>query len=499
MLDSIDLERKLSKEEYNGAKEGLAMELASLQRRIRELGIPVIVVFEGWEASGKGTAINELILPLDPRGFTVKSIKPPTEEERMRPFLWRFWMRTPLRGRLAIFDRSWYSPVLGGRVEEEKDEARLEQAYQDIRSFERQLNDDGCVIIKFFMHISKSEQRRRFEKLEENPSTAWRVTKDDWKAHKKYRKYLSAVEDMLSRTDSEFAPWTIVEAHDRRFAHFKMFNTVVDALKTSIEKKERAQEAKKAEVKAKAPARHPELNVSILDGVDLSSSLSEEDYRQRLKKGQERLRDLEHEIYMRRVPVVIAYEGWDAAGKGGNIKRLTQTLDPRGYEVMPVAAPNDIEKGHHYLWRFWIQMPKAGHITIFDRTWYGRVLVERIEGFCSEAEWKRAYREINEMEAHMTAFGAVIIKFWLHVSPEEQLKRFEERQQLEHKKWKITDEDWRNREKWGQYKAAVDEMLFRTSTPLAPWTVVESNCKFHARIKSVETVIDSIERRLKDR
>jgi polyphosphate kinase 2 (PPK2 family) len=230
--------------------------------------------------------------------------------------------------------------------------------------------------------------------------------------------------------------------------------------------------------------------------VNLSLSLTPEEYATRLKKAQATLRELEYEIYLRRVPVVIAYEGWDAAGKGGNIRRLTQNLDPRGYEVVPIAAPNDVEKAHHYLWRFWARMPKAGHITIFDRTWYGRVLVERVEGFCTEAQWRRAYREINGMEQQLAHFGTVLFKFWLHIDAEEQLRRFREREEVAHKQWKIGEEDWRNREKMGHYREAVEEMLHRTTTPYAPWTVVESNCKRHARIKVLETVCEAIRKRL---
>ncbi|MBM4035346.1 MAG: phosphate--AMP phosphotransferase, partial [Planctomycetes bacterium] len=259
---------------------------------------------------------------------------------------------------------------------------------------------------------------------------------------------------------------------------------------------ERVTKPKAAHAAPATPA--PEaLKASILDGVDMSPELDAAAYRKRLKAGQERVRELEYGIYRRRVPVVIVFEGWDAAGKGGNIKRLTQNLDPRGYTVIPISAPNDAEKAHHYLWRFWTQMPKAGHIAIFDRSWYGRLMVERVEGFCSEAEWKRAYREINDMEQHLAHFGTVLLKFWLQVSKDEQLRRFKERQRLVHKQWKITDEDWRNREKWDLYKAAVEEMLFRTSTPYAPWTIVEANCKWFARIKVLDTVIAAIEQRLK--
>jgi len=495
MLKNIDLSRKVAKKEYKSQKDPLDIKLAALQRRAFELKVPVIVVFEGWDAAGKGTLINDLILPLDPRGFSVDSTLPPTEEERLRPFLWRFWVRTPPRGRIAVFDRSWYRVLLNDRVDGDLKRADVRRACRDILSFERQLSDDGAVIIKFFLHISKAVQKRRLEKLRSDRVTKWRVTKEDLKRHKQYGDYLAATEEMLSHTDSDFAPWTVVEAHDQRFATLKIFNTVIRRLERRISALERSARRKPAKRKAKGIPEN--LRVSILDQVPLSQSLEVDDYRDRLKKKQKRVRELEHMIYMKRIPVVIVYEGWDAAGKGGNIRRLTQNLDPRGYEVVPIAAPNGIELAHHYLWRFWKEMPKAGHITIFDRSWYGRVMVERVEGFCTDAEWRRAYREINEMEQHMVDFGTVVFKFWLHIDPKEQLQRFESRQKIPHKQWKITEEDWRNRKKNKAYKTAVEEMLFRTSTPHAPWTIVESNCKRFARIKALNTVIDGIETRLR--
>lgn len=495
MLDKINLRRKIAKAEYKKVKDDLDLRLGALQREARDLGIPLMVVFEGWEAAGKGTLINKLILPLDPRGFTVHNILPPTEDERLRPFLWRFWRLIPAKGRMAIFDRSWYRSVIEKRAKRKMSVEASRQAYQDIGSFEEQLADDGYAIVKFFLHISKKEQKKRFEKLRANPATAWRVTKADLKTLDKYDRYRKATDEMLLATDGDFAPWTVVEAHDERFATLKIFNVVINALESAIAAKKRL--AKSASAKVKATDVLPsELATSILDDVDLSKSMEKEDYKRELKELQKTARDLEYQMYQKRLPVLILYEGWDAAGKGGNIRRLTQNLDPRGYEVVPIAAPNDVEKARHYLWRFWTQIPKAGHMTIFDRTWYGRVLVERVEGFCSEAEWKRAYREINDMELHLANFGAVILKFWIQIDKEEQLRRFEERKKVAHKQWKITDEDWRNREKWDQYKSAVEEMLFRTSTPHAPWTIVESNCKYYARVKVLKTVIDAIAKRV---
>lgn len=498
MLEKIDLSRTIEKDEFKESKDNLELKLSALGRKAKELSMPVIILFEGWDAAGKGTLINNLILPLDPRGFTVHSTLAPNEEASLRPFLWRFWINIPEQGRITIFDRSWYRRVLYDRVEESMKPIEVQRAFQDIRSFERQLSDDGYIIIKFFLHISKDEQKKRFKKLKNNPSTAWRVSEEDQERHKLYDRYLDVTEEMLAETDSDFAPWTVVEAHDRRFATLKIFNRVITAMEENVQRAETNNE--KAIRYGDGLNRLPaDLTTSILDNTDISLRLERDEYKKQLSRKQDRLRELEHEIYIRRIPVIIVYEGWDAAGKGGNIKRLTRNLDPRGYEVIPIAAPNDIEKTHHYLWRFWTQIPKAGHIAIFDRSWYGRVMVERIEGFNTEAEWKRAYREINEMEQHLTNFGTVLLKFWLHIDKEEQLRRFEERQKLEHKRWKITDEDWRNREKWDQYKTAVEEMLFRTSTPHAEWTIVESNCKWFARIKVIDKVITAIEEKITSR
>ena len=234
MLTNVDLSREVAKAEYKRLKDDADLKLSDLQRQVKALGIPVIIVFEGWSASGKGTLINQLILPLDPRGFSVYSASGPTEEEKFYPFLWRFWKRTPTRGRLAIFDRSWNRRVVTDRVEGQVKGKQLSQAFEDIRSFERQLADDGVVIVKCFLHISKREQKRRFDALRESAATAWRVTEADLRQHQRYAEYLAAAEDMLTETDTEYAPWTVVEAHDRRFATLKTFATVIDALERGV-------------------------------------------------------------------------------------------------------------------------------------------------------------------------------------------------------------------------------------------------------------------------
>lgn len=493
MLEKIDLSKKMGKKEFKEKMEVLSLRMGELQRECKELKIPTIIVFEGFGASGKGTLINRLIGPMDPRGFTVYAIKGESEEEKHRPFLWRFWTKTPENGRIAIFDRSWYRRVLVDRFDGITTEKQLGYAYNEITSFEQQLADGGNVIIKFFLDITKKEQTKRFKVLMDNKETAWRVSKADLKRNKHFDEYKKMNEEMLQQTDTDYAPWTIVEAMDREYATVKIISTVVAAWEKKIAQVRAEMEKPKEETTNTAPV----FKSSILSNVDLSLALSKEEYKEKLEQMQSRLSILHSELYRRKIPVVLGFEGWDAGGKGGAIKRLTQSMDPRGYAVNPTASPNDIEKAHHYLWRFWQTIPKDGHVAIYDRTWYGRVMVERIEGFCTKEEWRRAYREINDMEAHLANSGAIVLKFWMQIDKDEQERRFTERMNTPEKQWKITDEDWRNREKWDAYEEAVDEMLIRTSTTYAPWIIVEGNNKYYARIKVLETVINAIEKRLK--
>ena len=507
MLEKVDLNLSIPKDQYKLLFTPLQLKLGELQREARELGVPLVVLFEGWEAAGKGTVINRLVQRMDPRGFKVHPISGPTEDERLRPFPWRFATRMPRRGRMAVFDRSWYGRVLVKRVEGLIDQDTWRRAYDQILQFERQHVDDGAVIVKFWLHISKKEQRRRFKKIRKDPSLAWKVGKAERREHKRYAAYARAVEEMLERTSTADAPWTVVEATCSRFARVKVLETLVDATQQALHKA-RAAKAARTDGAAAVPSVgggvEPEPGPervtrtdTLLERVDLSQELTREAYTARLRPLQRRLRQLEHEMFLARLPAVIVYEGWDAAGKGGNIKRLVNRLDPRGYEVIPIAAPTREELEHHYLWRFWKQIPKAGHLTLFDRSWYGRVMVERVEGFCQEAEWRRAYQEINEFERMVAAPGTVVVKFWIHISQQEQLRRFKEREVSPHKSWKLTDEDWRNRERWDAYREAVVDMIQRTSTTYAPWTIIAGDSKYFARIQALETVVAALEAGLK--
>ncbi len=491
MLEQVDLSQTLDKPQYEKELPPLRNRLMQVQHQILQAGIPVLVVFEGWEASGKGRMISRLVESLDPRWMQTYLITEPVPEEQLRPFLWRFWVKTPEKGHIALFDQSWYRTVLVDRLLKRIRKKEIPQVYREIIQFERQLCDSGTVILKFFLHISESEQQKRVKKILKDPTKAWQVNKEDQKLTRNYTALARNVEEMLQSASPHFAPWTIVEAHCPRFATVKVFRTVLHALETSV------QDAKaKARRKSRyiPPEKHPKP--TILDRVDLDKSLERADYNKELPRLQVRARELEFELFHRRIPLVVVYEGWDAAGKGGNIRRITEKLDPRGYKVTSIAAPTHSELNHHFLWRFWNPLQKAGHISIFDRSWYGRVLVERVEGFCKPEEWLRAYQEINEFEEQLWSFGTIITKFWIHISPEEQLRRFKERQRLSHKRWKITGEDWRNREKWPLYEEAVIDMLQKTSTTYAPWVILEGNCKLHARVQALRTIIERVEERL---
>jgi len=491
MLKNLKFKSKISKEDYKTSLNKLEEKINQLQREAKDLKIPILLVFEGWDAAGKGTIINQLLLMLDPRGFDMYSINPSNEEEKKYPFLQPFWIKTPVRGRIAVYEKSWYRRVLNERIEKTITEKECQKAYSQINNFEKQLSADQSIIIKFFLHISKNEQEKRMEKIQKEQKKAWQVMKKDVNQNNQYEQYFNAMEEMLEKTNTTHAQWYIIDAHDKKSATIQVLEKTAEVLEKSMQKIKKHQFLEEAKILLATN------HAPILSQIDLTLSLEEKKYKKKLKECQKRIRELEYELYLKQKPLLILYEGWDAAGKGGNIRRFTQNLDPRGYQVFPISAPNDWEKSHHYLWRFWRSIPKAGHIAIFDRTWYGRVLVERVESFCTEKEWQRAYQEIKEMEEHLVEFGAILVKFWLHIDQDEQLKRFQERQENPAKQWKITAEDWRNREKWSAYETAVNNMLFHTSTPYASWTIIESNCKYYARIKALETIIEKVEQALR--
>ena len=466
-------------------------QLSILGQKIKEANLPVIIVLEGWGASGKGYVIGKTIGCLDPRSYSVYSTVEATAEEKRLPLMSRFWRIIPEKGQLAILDRSWYQEIVPAAVEEDLNEEESLERLDKANLFERQLTDDGYLIIKLFLHISQEEQKKRFKKLLENEDTNWRVTDLDLKRNRKYDKYFVRYEKMLDYTNTVWAPWTVIDAENKHETVNSVFKTVVAAISDRIDGKPVAF----GEENKRLPKRETFFmsQKPPLELIGLDKTISEEVYREELKRQQKRLAKLHSRLYMHKIPVVLAFEGWDAAGKGGTIRRVAAALDPRGFEAVPVSAPKPYELNRHYLWRFWQELPKSGHITIFDRTWYGRVLVERVEGLTPEKRWREAYCEINEFEHQLYEEGMLVLKFWLHIDKDEQLRRFEDRMNTPEKRWKITDEDWRNREKWDAYSEAVNEMLQKTSTDFAPWHIIENNDKRFGRIRTLNIINNAVE------
>ncbi len=465
--------------------EALSDELARLQRLMKKEEIPVIIAVEGWGASGKGILINNFILPLDPRGFCVYTIKDENDEESRYPFLRRFMTKTPKKGEISIFDRSWYRRVLNDHIEERVAPERFTQDIEEINDFEKLFTEDGFLLVKLFLNISKSEQKKRLKELSENKETAWRVTQDDIKHNKQYDKYEKVFHKIRELTDKKDAHWKIVDANDLDEASVNIMKYLAEVFAKKLSEHENKPKIERADMKKTPETAH-------LSSVDLSADIEKKDYKKELFEYQEKLSRIHNRLYLKKQPVAVVFEGWDAAGKGGAIKRLTQAFDPRGYRVVSTPAPTPDELAHHYLWRFWNNIPKTGHIAIFDRSWYGRLMVEPIEGFCNSEEYERAFNEINNFEKHLTNSGMKVIKFFIHISPDEQLKRFYDRKNNPLKAWKLTDEDFRNREKWDEYVYAIERMIENTSTPYAPWHIIAGDSKKYARIEVQKTVINEL-------
>ncbi|MEG4585278.1 polyphosphate:AMP phosphotransferase [Microcoleus sp. MOSTC5] len=495
MLDNLDLDISLDKETYDAKIEVLMKQLRSLQLACWEKKLPAIIVLEGWAAAGKGALVKQMVGYMDPRGFAVHPIWPPSAAEKGYPFLWRFWQQLPARGKIGFFYHSWYTHVLEDRLFDRVSDAQVPTVIRQINAFERQMVDDGAAIAKFWIHLSKKELKHRLKKLEDDTLQAWRVRPEDWKQAKKYQEYTTLAEEMVAQTGTGSAPWTLVEGDCQRWARVKVLTQMAATITEALDRLP----MQSAPVKLPPQERLEPTEPDLLAQVDLTQSLSPDEYKEQLREEQTRFGKLQQSIYEDKIPVLVMFEGWDAAGKGGAIKRLTDVLDPRSYTVNAFGAPTDEEKAHHYLWRFWQRLPTAGKISIYDRSWYGRVLVERVEGFAAEPEWRRAYQEINEFEEQLTSFGCVLVKFWLHISPDEELKRFTERQNNPFKQYKLTEEDWRNREKWNYYEVAVNQMIQRTSAPAAPWTLIAANNKYYARVKVIQTVTQAIRNQLKRR
>ena len=506
MFEAAELGRKIPKEDYKKQALALRGELLEVQRKLSAAKFPVIIVFAGVDGAGKGETVNLLNEWMDPRWLITRAYGTPSDEESERPEYWRFWRDLPPNGRIGFFLSSWYSRPILDRVNGRSSKADFGERIERIVEFERTLTANGALILKFWMHLGKAAQKRRLKKLAKDKDTRWRVTKQQWKNWRMYDKFIIAGEQALRHTSTVDAPWTIVEGEDEAYRSMTVATTIRDAIGDGLADHAKGSPSKRAHSQAPAEPKSAPADsrkaapesaaITILSHLDMKQKVPKDSFDKELEKQQGRLNLLQRDAQEKGVSTILVFEGQDAAGKGGAIRRITSALDARASQVIPIAAPTDEERAHHYLWRFWRHLSRAGRLTIFDRSWYGRVLVERVEGFASREEWLRAYSEINEFEDQLVAHGTVLVKFWVHITFEEQLRRFKEREKTKHKQWKLTQEDWRNRGKWHDYEKAVNDMVERTSTRMAPWTLVEGNDKYFARLKVLRTVCDRMEERL---
>lgn len=548
MLKDVVFPPKMGHDEYRARRDALRERLMVLQQQAAHDKMGTLVIFEGWGAAGKGSRISDLVVGLDPRAYSVHTIEEPVGYESRLPFMARYWQRLGARGTMTIFDQAYYDELSRAYVEDvrlqgdpklspEQRRARSRHAEEQVaerirsaRAFERQLESDGYLIVRFFLHITREMQARRLMELAGDSASAWKVDLADVRQVQHYDEYREVFDRWLKLAGE--GEWEIVPSEHKRNANIQIMEALASRMDEALRargvdtsqpipagdapkgaapaaegpepseedrrKAEHALAAKRTGTADGLKSRFELVRVKSLEEARAKKHAmgSDEEYKRELEEEQGRLRGLTLEMYRRRIPLVVAYEGWDAAGKGGNIKRLTAAMDARDYRVNPVASPSPDELAHPFLWRFWTRLPRSGHAAVFDRTWYGRVLVERIEGFARPDEWRRAYDEINEFEDDLRSWGAVLVKFWLDVSSEEQLRRFRDREADPARRWKITQEDWRNRDKNDLYFRCVDDMLRLTSTPYAPWHVVSSDDKRYARVKTIKVVNDAIEARL---
>jgi AMP-polyphosphate phosphotransferase len=491
MLESAEVGHKVGKavfvREVSKVREALLtnqFEMLAQQRG------PILLLVSGVEGGGRGETANTLNEWLDPRHIRTHAFGKRTQEELARPLAWRYWRALPPRGKIGIFMNAWYRELVVARALERISDTVFDAMLHEVRQYEQMLTAEGIVLLKFWIHLSRADQKRRLQALEANPKTAWRITPDDRKASRLYGKFHDTWEHMLRETSIATAPWYVVEGVDERYRMLTIGKILLNAmLKVNAG-------TKPPPPPVVAPAPSVIGNVALIRNLDLKQRLDTKTYERELPKYQAKLAELTRHKRFRNRALVLAFEGADAAGKGGAIRRVTGALDARQYVIIPVAAPTEEERLQPYLWRFWRHVPLRGGITIFDRTWYGRVLVERVEGYCSVAEWMRAYDEINQFEEQLVKAGGVVCKFWLQISKAEQLRRFQARAKTPFKNFKITPEDWRNRKKWGAYEQAVADMVDRTSTEIAPWTLVEAEDKRWCRVKILKTIVRALERAL---
>ncbi|MFB4393715.1 MULTISPECIES: polyphosphate:AMP phosphotransferase [unclassified Pseudomonas] len=489
MFESAQIGHAIDKETFEAEVPALREALLEAQYELKQQSrFPVIILINGVEGAGKGETVKLLNEWMDPRLIEVRTFDQQTDEELARPPAWRYWRALPPKGRMGVFFGNWYSQMIQGRVHGQFKDAVLDQAIAGAERLEQMLCDEGALIIKFWFHLSKKQMKARLKALKDDPLHSWRISPLDWQQSQTYDRFVRFGERVLRRTGRDYAPWHVIEGVDPHYRSLAVGRILLESLQAAL-----ANDPKGKHKGNVAPLGRSIDQKSLLGALDMTLRLEKADYQEQLVSEQARLAGLLRHKRMRQHALVAVFEGNDAAGKGGAIRRVAAALDPRQYRIVPIAAPTEEERAQPYLWRFWRHIPARGKFTVFDRSWYGRVLVERVEGFCSPADWLRAYGEINDFEEQLSNAGVVVVKFWLAIDQQTQLERFEEREQIPFKRYKITEEDWRNRDKWGEYTAAVGDMVDRTSTEISPWTLVEANDKRWARVKVLRTINDALE------
>lgn len=480
--------KKIDDRYDNFKRSELGEQLDTLQRVVQRLKIPVLIFVDGLESSGRGDVINDLTRELDPRYINVEIFDERYEHEYLHPSSWRFWQKIPNNEQIMVFDQSFYSQVMS---QEERSPEALTLRKKQLLSFETSLLENEMIILKFFLHIKEETQRENIEKLEESEYRQYLLTDRDYRQNENYDECIEWMDQVLEATNVPESPWHIVSAEDRKLAAKTVLGLTIEGINAGIERvtldRERANDS----------GRTYQLTETQLDKFDVTKQLTVEEYHSDYRTElQERAAELVYQCYTKGIAIVLAFEGVDAAGKGGAIKRLTRYIDPRSYKIYGIKAPTPLELSYHYLWRFQTKFPEDGDMVIFDRSWYGRVLVERIEGFATPKEWEQAYDEINQMEENLVDHGNLVMKFFLYIDEAEQQERFESRVEEPDKNYKITAEDWRNREQWDAYIDAYEEMLDRTDTDKAPWYIIPTNDKYYARVMVLEKFVKHVEEHL---
>lgn len=482
----IDSNKKNKFQDFKRSE--LAEKLGRLARICNDLSIPILIIVDGWESSGRGFVIKDLTRELAAKNYDVEVLDKDESQDKLYPFIRRFWVNIPEKGHIKIFDRSFYYKLF---EKIKLDEKKLNKRIESITSIEKALYDDQTIILKFFLDIDKNEQKKRIEELENSIKEDFYIDGLDKDQQKKYDAYQKHFKKMLDMTNTKCSPWDIIDANDKKSASKEVLGIAIDRITQGIERVIRQREENKNE------KRTYQVQNNILQNIDLSKTISDEVYQEKKKKLQKEVADLMYKYYEKGISQVLVFEGVDAAGKDGAIERLIKDVDPRLRKVHGISAPSQEELDHNYLWRFYKKLPKDGYVGIFSRSWYGRVMVERVEGFAKVNEWDRAYDEMLDMEKQIYDHGSLVLKFFVTIDKNEQLKRFKDRQREPDKQYKITDEDWRNRNKWDSYIEAMNEMLERTNVDFAPWIIVEGNQKKYARIKVMEEYIKYAKEHLK--